>query len=498
MNRQFSSSLILIGFSLVLATSFPLKADVKMPAVFGDHMVLQQEAKLPVWGWADPGETISVALGDDTGNATADAAGKWRVDLAPLPSGTAPQTLTVTGKNTLTFQDVLIGDVWLASGQSNMQFGLGNTGDKEAIAKADQPEIRIFFVPKIISVTAQDDMAPAPGNIPLEGKWQICTSDTMLHDGDWGGFSAVAFYFASEIHQATGHPVGVIGSYWGGTPAQTWTSLDGLQKDPELAHFVTDFSKVGENLKADAKSPPVTPTVVFNGMIAPLVPYALKGVIWYQGEANVGQAKEYQTLFPRLIMDWREKWGQGDFPFLFVQLAGFGGPKANQTWSRLQEAQCKALALPQTGMAVAVDIGDAKTVHGKDKRDVGMRLALAAKHVAYGQQLAYSGPIYQSMQVMGTTIQITFTYADGLKIGVPPWSANGHVPDLATELTGFTIAGDDQKWVPAKATIEGTTVIVSGDQVSQPTAVRYGWSAGNLYNGADLPASPFQTDDWDK
>lgn len=536
-----------------------------MPALFGDHMVLQQESKLPIWGSADPGENVTVALGRNTGKATADAAGQWRVDLAPVPGGTTPQILTVTGKNTLTFQDVLIGDVWLATGQSNMQYGISNTGDQDAISKADEPEIRLFCIPRRIALTPQDNIPPVPEKLPLAGKWQICTPDTVRQDGDWGGFSAVAYYFAHEIHQATKHPLGVIMCPWGGTPIQPWISLATYQKDSKFQHYADDLARYSENFaKVEAAYPqqladypaqeakwkeevfpvyqaalddwqkasgeakaagqplpskpnpsrpephapddpavmqvPNTPTVVYNGLIAPLIPYALKGVLWYQGESNSRDADQYQTLLTTMILDWREKWGLGDFPFLIVQLANYEGSNPGENWAQVREAQLKTLALPQTGMAVTVDIGNPKDVHPRDKRDVGLRLALVARHVAYGEHLIYSGPIYQSMQLKGGSIEIAFTnIGDGLKIGVPPASFKSPQPAPEAELTGFTVAGDDQAWKPAKAEIQGDKVIVSSEEVSQPTAVRYGWANTpecNLYNSADLPASPFRTDDW--
>ncbi|MDD5261193.1 MAG: sialate O-acetylesterase [Methylacidiphilales bacterium] len=566
MISRFIKLFLSISSVFLFANLQPTTAEVKMPAIFGDHMVLQQEAKIPVWGWAAPGENVKVTLGAQTATATADANGDWRVDLAPLPAnGTvaAPQVLTIAGANTLTFQDVLVGDVWIASGQSNMEFGLAHLGQPDVIAKADEPQLRLFTVPKAFYATPQKDIGPVPAD-SLLGKWQVCTPETVAKDGSWQGFSAVAYFFGREIQHSIGRPVGLISTSWGGTPAQSWTSLDGLQKDAVLAHYVeacqknavnfpqaySDFLKqaaeyeeakklwdqeVGDPLKLQmeawakqsaeaaanskpeppkpaasrpAPKPPVAPgggaygpTNLYNAMIAPLVPYAIKGAIWYQGEANAGSkqsGEEYAILFPRMINDWREKWSQGEFPFLFVQLANFTAPAklpCEGTWPWLREAQTKTLALPNTGMAVTIDIGNTTDIHPKDKLDVGLRLALAARHIAYGQDLVYSGPIYDSMKVEGNKIIISFTnVGGGLKIGGPPWSQK-----IPAELTGFAIAGDDKNWLWARAEIDGDKVVVTSDQVPAPVAVRYGWANSppvDLYNKEGLPASPFRTDTW--
>ena len=556
-------ALLLLGAGLCSAL-LPVRADVTMPAIFGDHMVLQQDAKLPVWGSARPGEKVKVTLGADSLEATAGADGAWRVEFPPhaRPTGDAAQTLTVAGKNTLTFQDVLIGDVWLASGQSNMAFGIAkeNRG-AESIASADLPKIRLFVVAQATALEPQ-------ASDKLHGEWVVCTPKSLRAAGA-EGFSAVAFYFGREISRVTGRPVGLIGSYWGGTPAQAWTSLSGLQKEPTLADYVAEhqkyadgfaaasgnypklkadydaankawFTSVGKDLdkqvdawQVDAAEdatlgkpappmprasapkpvPPIppdggqrAPTTLFNAMIAPLMPYAIKGVIWYQGEANVKResAVDYPVLFARLITDWREKWGEGDFPFLFVQLANLSPapktPVENSGYPLVREGQMKALALPNTGMAVTIEIGNPFNVHPKDKLDVGLRLALAARHVVYGEDIVYTGPLYQTMKVEGGKIRLTFTgTGSGLTLGVPPWTPSGKPPVPPKELTGFAIAGADKKWAWAHATIDGNSVVVGSDQVAQPVAVRYGWASGplcNLYNHEGLPASPFRTDDW--
>ena len=524
----------------VLAGS--VRADVKLPGIFGDHMVLQEEAKLPVWGWADPGEKVTVTLGAASGSA-------------------------VAGKNTLTFQDVLVGDVWLASGQSNMAFGIGlDDRGADAAAQADNSQLRLFMLLQTTAINMKSDLPPLRPD-RLEGQWQICSPATLTGKWGWSGFSAAAYYFGREIQHSTNRPVGIIETCWGGTPAQAWTSFSALQKEPILAHYAADHQKFLDNFdqatadypklkpendaairqwtdtigtpffaadaqwkidaaKAAAAGQPVppepklsqprppalttpdggqfAPTTLFNAMIAPLIPFAIKGAIWYQGESNAGMGKEYATLFPTMITDWRERWGQGDFPFLFVQLANFQTPQklpSEGGWALLREAQFKTLSLPNTGMASAIDIGDPTNIHPKDKLDVGLRLALQARRVAYGEKVVSSGPLYDAMTVEGDKIRLTFKeVGSGLMMGVPPWTPTGMPPPAPTELKGFAITGADGKWVWGKATIDGNTVVVSGDGVANPLAVRYDWAScpfGNLYNKEGLPASSFRTDDWD-
>jgi sialate O-acetylesterase len=553
------------GLSLLLfllAAPRTAPADVRMPALFGDHMVLQQDSKIPVWGWADAGEAVTVTLGKQTAQTTADADGKWRVDLKPLATAATPLTLTVTGGNSLKFDDVLVGDVWVCSGQSNMEFDLGgNWGGGHtfggaanaatAVPAANDPQMRFFVVKNEIALEPEAE---------VKGKWKVCAPDSAAV------FSAVGYFFGRELRRTLNRPIGLIGTYWGGMPAQAFTSLSGLEKDPPFTHYVDAYRKdlanypkakedypallaayqadlkkwnetvapiykpilrqwreaVDQAAKSGLPPPaeptpstpmpnapdwpegaPYTPTVLYNGMIEPLIPYAIKGVIWYQGESNVGNGLEYRTLFPRMISDWREKWGRGDFPFLYVQLAAYLAPQSKPSeggWAYLREAQLMTLSLPNTGMAVTIDIGNGYDIHPKDKLDAGLRLARAARHVAYKQKLVYSGPIYDSMKVDGNKICLNFKdTGGGLQMSVPPWTPNGKPKPEPTELTGFAIAGAEQNWVWAKAKIVGNTVVVSSDQVPAPVAVRYGWASNpscNLYNKEGLPASPFRTDDW--
>ncbi len=529
--------------ALCLCT-FSANADVKLPAIFGDHMVLQQEATLPVWGWAAPGEKVTVSFEKSKAEATADADGKWRADLAPIPAGTAAGKLVVAGKNTITLDDVLVGDVWLCSGQSNMEFRIGRDATK---AKDDQ--IRLFHVAHQLAIAPRTDVV---------GKWEVCSPETA------GDFSAVGYYFGKDLRADLHRPIGLIESSWGGTGAQEWTDLPTLEANPKLRHYAETMQKINAQFpqgdadyaekiaasdkaanewkakiaadtayqsalkdwqaaaakaKADGQPTPAqpkpptpppssktpgrgNPTLIFNGMIAPLVPFAMKGVIWYQGENNANNsfnAQEYRTLFPAMIEDWRKLWHEEKLPFLFVQLANF--ESHTNAWAELREAQLKTLSLPKTGMAVIIDIGTGDNIHPPDKADVGERLSLAARHIVYGENLAYTGPIFDSMKVEDGKVRISFkpdSIGGGLIIGKTPWQDPKAKPLSTTEVEGFAIAGADQKWVKADAKIEGDHVVVSSPEVAHPTAVRYGWADNprcNLYNKEGLPASPFRTDE---
>ncbi len=555
---SFNSKKYVIATRLIvtccLLTATAAHADVKLSGIFGDHMVLQQGQKIPVWGWADAGEEVTVNFGTQTVQTKAGVDGKWRVDLAKVEANSQPQQLKVSGKNALAFDDVLVGEVWLCSGQSNMEFGVLNIKKKEEISNT---EIRVFCVTKSAALTPLDNTTFVPKELvwdTLTGHWQ-----KGPEAGTWGGFSAVGYLFGQQIQRTTKHPVGMIGSYWGGTPAQAWTSLSGLEKNPALSNYVKGFQEMNEAQKSrfpvvwadyvaamrkwsdevwepygvelrkwevDAKTardqgktePPKpepkgqrpanpgnvgTTTSLFNGMINPLIPYAIKGAIWYQGESNANNGAEYGVLFPNMIEDWRSKWGQGDFPFYFVQVAGYGPSTSDPSrgkWPILREGQSKALALPNTGMATAVDIGEESDIHPKNKVDVAKRLALTAENRVYGQKTVDSGPVYDSMKIEGAEVRVTFKQTGGgLVIAAPPVMAGKTPNSTPAELSGFEIAGEDQKWLPANASIEGNSVLVSSDQVTIPVAVRYAWAdfpACSLYNREGLPAFPLRTDSW--
>ncbi|MGQ9462344.1 MAG: sialate O-acetylesterase [Candidatus Fervidibacter sp.] len=636
---------------------------LRLPAIFGDHMVLQSKMPVPIWGWAAPREEVAVIVKGKLYRVTKAAPdGCWMVKLPPQPPGGPYELIVRTRNETTRFVDVLFGEVWICSGQSNMEWPVQWAQNaQQEIATANFPQIRFFIVEKAIALEPKSD---------CKGRWVVCSPETI------GVFSAVGYFFGREIHKQLKVPVGLIGTYWGGTPAESWTELEELESDPDLRTILDRLPRTEEELKrlqdkyeremeewrkkallADTGNkgerlgwaspdfkdsdwaimnlprnwesvseemnidgavwfrkvvtipedwtgkdlllslgliddydvvyfngekigstgqdtpnswtvqrryivpgrlvkagpnliavrvfdvwgyggfrgtpeqmmlglvdgnkasislsgewkfkvefarparevpqqpqPPVnnwTPTALFNAMVAPLIPYAIRGVIWYQGESNVGRAYQYRKLFPTLIKSWRRNWGQGDFPFLFVQLANYLKRKLDPTesaWAELREAQLLTLkTVPKTGMAVAIDIGEANDIHPRNKQDVGKRLASAALAVAYGRKVVYSGPIYRSMRIEGNKIRLFFDH-----VGSGLVAKGG-------ELRGFAIAGKDGKFVWANAKIEGDTVLVWSEQVPEPVAVRYGWADNpdcNLYNKEGLPASPFRTDDF--
>ena len=646
---------------LLLACATTSFAQVKFARLFSDHVVLQRQKPIPVWGWAKPGEKVKVTLAGQTMDAKADPAGKWRVNFKPLEAG-GPHSLQVSAKSgNASVSDVLIGEVWLCSGQSNMEWPLSNTDNAaDVVARANHAEIRLFTVQKKISTTPLDD---------VQGRWVVTTPEEAAR------FSAVGYFFGRELHQRLKTPIGLINTSWGGTPAEAWTSHEGLLSSPELkpildryesslsaspatketyaralakweeANLYIDrenkgealgyadpsastagwatmdlpkqfeaaglkidgavwfrrvveipetwagrdlvlnltaiddydityfngkkigstgrempdsyqvprmyvvpgslvragsnliavrvFDRAGEggfgaagemslrSFAADGSKPislrgpweykveqalepknvdwgtrpePVassnqnSPSVLYNAMIGPLVPFAIRGAIWYQGESNAGRAYQYRTLFPIMIRDWRRAWGRV-FPFYFVQLANWR-PRKEQPdesdWAELREAQAMTLREPQTGMAVAIDIGGLD-LHPRNKLDVGRRLAAWALADVYGEKVIPSGPLFDGFSIEGDKVRIRFKHGSGLK-------TNDGGP-----VKGFAIAGADRKFVWAEARIEGQTVVVWSPSISKPVAVRYGWAdnpAVNLYNKADLPASPFRTDDW--
>jgi sialate O-acetylesterase len=477
------------------------------------------------------------------------------VDLSELVSSSTPQKLIVTAKNTFTIDDVLIGEVWLCSGQSNMEMGIYAVQKKENLPVDSQ--LRVFCLTKSASLTLMDQTV----RVPKELVWDTSTGywSTTPDAGTWGGFSAVGYLFGQHIRQVANRPVGMIGSYWGGTPAQSWTSLEALKQNPALtkyADFLTnrtdkqkarypvvwadyvaamrkwsnevwepdqkalrqweaDAEKAREQGTPEPSKPQPTgqrpqspgnegaPTTLYNAMIHPLIPYAIRGVIWYQGESNANDPVSYAPLFAAMIQDWRSRWNQGEFPFFFVQLAGFGAsqtdPKGGR-WAVLREAQSKALALPDTGMATAVDIGDEKDIHPKNKFEVARRLALLAQNRVYHQQVIDQGPTFDSMTIDQGRIRIRFKYVGGGLVIASPPILPGTPPNPApVEVTGFEIAGEDQKWMPARAVIDGDSVVVQSDSVTAPMAVRYAWSdcpSCSLYSRDGLPAYPFRTDSW--
>lgn len=469
----------------------PSRAEVKPHALFSDHMVIQRDMAAPVWGTAEPGQEVTVSIAGQTKKAVTGPDGKWQVKLDPLPAG-GPHELSI---GQVALKNVLVGEVWVCSGQSNMEWSVRSSANPEAeIAGANYPKIRLFTAPRRSIDTPQKD---------VNGAWKPCSPETIA------GFSAVAYFFGRELWKTLEVPVGLIHSSWGGTAAELWTRRGVLEADADFKGLLDAYDKrreahasalerhkeAAQKAKAEGKPAPkappgpgLAPSSLYNGMIAPLIPYAIRGAIWYQGESNASRARQYQKLFPAMIKNWREDWGQGDFPFLFVQLANFMARKpdpSESAWAELREAQLRTLSVPKTGMAVIVDIGDAKDIHPKNKQDVGRRLALAAQAVAYGRDVVSSGPIFDSMNVEGDRVRLTFKHVGGGLV------ARGE------KLTGFAIAGADKKFAWADAKIDGSHVIVWSDKVPQPAAVRYAWADNpecNLYNKEGLPASPFRTD----
>jgi sialate O-acetylesterase len=474
-------SLLILVWLAALLTAAPASADVKLPQIFGDHMVLQQKTEAPVWGTAAPDEEVTVTLGEAKATTKAGADGKWLVKIAtPAASGT-PLELVVKGKNEIKIADVLTGEVWIASGQSNMEWSvaqlLPGSVAAEEIKNANYPQIRMIKVDRNPSDKPLDDFAFVRNPKDAKSGWAVASPETAAP------MSAVGLFFARKLNKDLQIPVGIISTNWGGTLAEAWTSREALAADPEwLAPILT-------NAKPFQPGDPNQPAVLYNSMIKPLVPFAIRGAIWYQGESNVSRAEQYAKLFPAMIADWRKSFGQGDFPFLFVQLAPYAYDRAKNTGQlpELWEAQLKTLtASPNTGMCVTTDIATVNDIHPPNKQDVGARLALWALANTYGKSdLAYSGPLYESMAVEDNKIRLKFKHAAGLKLSDSKPGQH------------FTIAGEDQKFVPATATIDGETVVATSPDVPKPVAVRFGWtdtSEPNLFNGAGLPASPFRTD----
>lgn len=531
------------------ASARPTEAAPRLAAAFADHAVLQRDMPVPVWGWADAGEKVTVQFAGQRRMATADGSGRWQVSLEPLAASDEPRDLTVSGNATATIRDVLVGEVWLASGQSNMGVPLSAVDNAATLLpEARDPLLRCFTVAK---ATAAEPLAD------VKGAWQPTTPETAR------GFSAVAYFFARELRARLNCPVGILHASWGGTAAQCWLGIDSLRQEPALTKYVTQwdqavvkhreviehpelaegyardlaawqaevapvFNAAMNDYKAagskgpkpepsrpmpknpdpmgmpDPNSRPSTPGVICNAMIAPLARFAMRGVIWYQGEANGGAGLEYRTLLPRLIADWRGRWGLAAMPFLVVQLPGWDhskDPPERHAWPWLREAQLLTVrTVPKTGLAVAIDVGDPNDVHPANKTDIGLRLALAARKIAYGEDVVHSGPVYREFAIADGTVRLRFDeVGGGLAIGQSPWLAKGVEQFPADRLIGFSIAGDDRTWHGAEARIDGDSVIVRAAAVPNPVAVRYGWANAprcNLANREGLPASPFRTDDW--
>jgi sialate O-acetylesterase len=491
---------------LLVSMSTLLRAEVKIPAILSSHMVLQREQPIHLWGWANPQENVSVEFNATRQSAAADRLGHWDIFLPPQSAG-GPYTLTIKAANTIQLEDVLVGDVWFASGQSNMEMPLSGfpnsavvTNADEEIRNANQPNIRLLFIHHKASDFPLHDFEAT--------SWTKCTAETAAK------FSAVAYFFGKQLVDREHVPIGLIDSTWGGTPGEAWISMHGLSADSSLmpvfsawASFSDEQTDLQRLIEAEKQEDEAArranqplpkhdwhpeaaswqPAALFNGMVAPAVDFHIKGVIWYQGESNASseRANLYEKVLPALIADWRTDWHQGNFPFLFVQIANFKSG-SQQTWPVVREAQRRTLAVANTGMAVTIDIGDPDNVHPSNKQDVGARLALAARRLAYGEDVEDAGPLYREIAVEGHSLRVWFDHASG-----------GLVAKGGT-LKGFEIAGDDRHFVKADARIEGESVVVSCEGVANPKFVHYGWANAptvNLTNGKGLPASPFTSED---
>lgn len=501
-----------LAFNTILSAE-----ELRLPSVFGSHMVLQRDMPVPVWGWADAGETIEVRFRDQTQGTKADSNGRWSATLEPLSVGEAA-TLTVSGEGAkIEFADVLVGEVWVCSGQSNMQWSVTVSLDADLEAAAgDHPQVRLFQVPMVTATEPHED---------VDAQWRVCTPETLP------SFTAVGYYFGRNLQQVLQVPVGLVQTAWGGTRAEAWTSPEMMASVEELKPILTTWHETAAKYdpeaaqrnhegalakwqdaaakaKAEGKAvprkpqPPQNPrrsphhpSTLFNAMVAPLTPFAIRGAIWYQGESNANRAYQYRTLMPAMIQSWRDDWQQGEFPFYMVQLANFreiGDQPGESDWAELREAQMMTTeALANVGVACITDLGAAKDIHPRNKQDVGKRLARLALADVYGfdGKIVRSGPIYESLEIADGKALVHFK-TDGSPLA--SW--------YREPLRGFAVAGADQKWVWAQAMIAGEdTVEVWNADVSAPVAVRYNWAdnpQGNLYNAQMLPAYPFRTDDW--
>ncbi|HBT75930.1 MAG TPA: sialate O-acetylesterase [Planctomycetaceae bacterium] len=526
MMKRVSSVCILLTLYLALPASKSF-AEISLPRIFADNMVLQRDIPIPVWGGAGKGEKITVAFDGNVASTTADANGRWMVRLPAMTAGNDNRELTVNGTDSpaVTIRNVVVGDVWLCSGQSNMEWVVGGCNTTDG-TDADFPDIRFARVSKV--------MAPEPTeDVQLDRPWSTCQNGTP------NGCTAVGFYFAVRLHKELGIPIGLIDDAWGGSAIDPWIPPNGFEAVKEMQERGKNAGRNLENyrkalpgyidkieawvqdsrrrLSEDRAVQPLpgAPAVdntsgMFNAMIAPLIPYGIRGMLWYQGESNAGEGAFYFFKQQALVEGWRGLWNQPgearDFPFYFVQLANFLEANENPQgdpggWPKIRDAQRKSLEIKNSGMAVTIDIGEAQDIHPRNKFDVGERLALWALAKDYGRKdLVFSGPLYKSMTVEGNAIRIAFDHTgSGLMVG----RKEGRSPTvevLNAVPCRFAISGADQKWIWAEAKIDGDTILVSAPEVAEPVAVRYAWSnnpeGANLYNREGLPASPFRTDDW--
>ena len=450
-----------------------VQSEVKLPSVFSDHMVLQQGMRLSVWGWADSSEAVSVSIAGQTKKTKAAKDGAWKVQIKPLKASKAPVAFTVKGSsNSIDFQDVLVGEVWLCSGQSNMEWTVANSNNpNEEISNAKHPLIRHIKIPHRPSAKVESD-------VTTDG-WLVCSPKTVAN------FTAVGYFFARNLLDEIDVPIGLLGCNWGGTRIEPWTTPSGFKSVPalkEIADNLDQYPQKRDNGSINHQSA----LALHNGMISPINPYGIRGALWYQGESNNGEGMLYYEKKKALIEGWRDIWNNKKLPFYFVQLAPYKyGNRNPHDLAGIWQAQLATLEVPYTGMAVTTDIGNTRDIHPRNKQEVGRRLALWALTKDYGKKgIEYSGPLFKSARFRKSTASVRFTHADGLK------STNGQA------LSHWEVAGEDEKFAAAQAEIKGNTVVARSDTVKKPKFVRFGYhqeAEPNLANGVGLPASPFTT-----
>lgn len=482
----------------ILLTAVEARADLKMPNIFGNHMVLQQKMPIKVWGWTKPGQDVTVEIGGHSATAKANQDGRFDVTLPEMAADGKTHTMTIKADETQTIEDILVGEVWVCSGQSNMQWSVNasTNPDLERLS-AKYPDLRMINFPQVGS---QEPI------LTHDRQWMACTPETV------GGFSAVGYFFGRQLHKTLDVPIGMINNAWGGSACEAWINRDVLAAQEEFKPLLERWETMEKQFAALSEKSDATedekktlnglrgqmggnhrPSNIYNGVLKSHLGYTIRGAIWYQGESNAGRAYQYRNLFPLMISNWREEWGQGDFPFYWVQLADFRAENpqpAESDWAELREAQTMTMTkLPNTGEAVIIDIGEGKDIHPKNKVEVGRRLARWALAKEYGVQIAHHSPQYKSMEKQGNKIVLTFDHVDG---GWRPFDVGNPV--------GFAIAGEDKKFVWADGKIlQDGRIEVSSSAVADPVSVRYAWADNpvcNMFDNAGLPLTPFRTDDW--
>ena len=462
-----------------------------LPSIFSDNMVLQRGQQVPVWGWADTGREVTVRLGDQQQSMLVPDGGYWRVDFDPIQPGPPVQLTAGDGEQSYTCENVVAGDVWLCAGQSNMQFALERSdGADLAIAQANDDGLRLLRVPPV---------AVAEPQVHTEARWLISEPRTA------GGFSAVGYHFGATLRKELDVPIGTIQTALGGSHIECWMSRSSLQADPDFKPILDryDFTRahmavLGQAAKAQGKDaifPQPVPAKqmvsgLFNGTLAPVIPYAIRGALWYQGESDPWRSYNYRRQLPAMIADWRKRWGRGQFPFLVVQLPNYNaGDQGESPWAEMRESQAVAVAsVPNAAMTVNIDLGDPNDLHPASKQPIADRLAKVALREIYSRDVAAYGPIFDSFRVETDSIRVRFKHVEG-----------GLKTRDSQPVKGFVLAGKDQRFICAQATIDGDSVLLHSDQIAEPVAARYAWANNpccNLYNRADLPAAPFRTDDW--